>query len=183
MVDLDRLARERTDLSSAEIAHLHLVVADATLLADFWFSDLVLWLPTWNSAGFVAAAQLRPSTGPTVYPEDIVGTFAAKGRLQEVELAHHSHRIVSRRSEEDPLLPTGTEAVPVVLEEKVIAVLARRSGLARSGSGELERRYREVADVLARMLMTGQFPVHGMLDSSTPPVWATASCFSTRRVW
>ena len=169
MVDLDRLARERTDLSAEQIAHLHLVVADCTLLSDLWFSDLVLWLPTWNAAGYVAAAQVRPSTGPTVYPEDIVGTFAAKGRLHEVEVAHQSHRIVTQRSESDPLLPVGTEAVPVVLDDRVIAVLARRSGLARSGSGELERRYRDVADVLAGMLLAGQFPVHGMQDSSTPP--------------
>jgi two-component sensor histidine kinase len=33
----------------------------------------------------------------------------------------------------------------------------------------LERTYREVADSLARMLMTGHFPVQGMQDSSTPP--------------
>jgi hypothetical protein len=117
----------------------------------------------------VAAAQVRPSTGPTVYPEDIVGTFAAKGRLQEVERAYQSKRILRSRSPEDPLLPTGTEAVPVVMDERVVAVLARRSGLARSGSGDLERRYREVADVLADMLASGQFPVHGMQTSSTPP--------------
>ena len=86
-MDLDRLARERTDLSSEQIAHLHLLTADWTLLSDLSFSDLVMWLPTWNDAGFVAAAQVRPSTGPTVYPEDIVGLFAAKGRLREVERA------------------------------------------------------------------------------------------------
>lgn len=169
MVDLDRLARERTDLTEDEIAHLHLVIADWTLLSDMWFSDLVLWLPTWNAAGFVAAAQVRPSTGPTVYPEDIVGMFAAKGRLQEVERAHQSHRIVVRRREDDLLIPVGTEAVPVMAGDKVIAVVSRRSGLARGGSGELERTYREIGDVLSRMLKSGQFPVQGMQDSSTPP--------------
>ena len=38
MSDLDRLARERTDLTGEEIAHLHLVTADWTLLADLAFS-------------------------------------------------------------------------------------------------------------------------------------------------
>jgi two-component system, sensor histidine kinase PdtaS len=169
MVDLDRLARERTDLTSEQIAHLHLLTADWTLLADLFFSDLVLWLPTWNAAGFVAAAQVRPSTGPTVYPEDIVGRFAAKGRLQEVERAFHSQRVVRHRAPDDALLPRGGEAIPVHHSQRVIAVIARRSGLPARDTGELERTYREIADVLAEMLADGQFPTYGMQDSSTPP--------------
>ncbi len=169
MVDLDRLARERTDLTSEQIAHLHLLTADWTLLADLFFSDLVLWLPTWNDAGFVAAAQVRPSTGPTVYPEDIVGRFAAKGRLLEVERAFHSQRVVRHRAPDDPLLPRGPEAVPVHHGQRVVAVIARRSGLPPRDTGELERTYRELADLLAEMLADGQFPAYGMQDSSTPP--------------
>ena len=169
MVDLDRLARERSDLTSAEIAHLHLVTADWTLLADLSFSDLVMWLPTWNDAGFVAASQVRPSTGPTVYPEDIVGAFAAKGRLREVERAFHSQRVVRNRFAPDSLLPVGTEAIPVHHDGRVIAVVARRSGLSPREAGELERTYREIADVLADMLADGRFPEYGMQDSSTPP--------------
>jgi len=169
MVDLDRLARERTDLSADEIAHLHLVTADWTLLADLSFSDLVMWLPTWNSAGFIAAAQVRPSTGPTVYPEDIIGTFVAKGRLHEVERAFHSHRVVHNRMAPDSVLPVGTESIPVQHAGRVIAVIARRSGLSPREAGDLERTYRDIADVLAEMLCAGQFPVQGMQDSSTPP--------------
>ncbi|MCU0294886.1 MAG: histidine kinase N-terminal domain-containing protein, partial [Candidatus Nanopelagicales bacterium] len=149
MVDLDRLARERTDLTSAQISHLHLVIADWTLLADLSFSDLVMWLPTWNDAGFVAVSQVRPSTGPTVYPEDIVGAFAAKGRLHEVERAFHSQRVIRNRVATAPLIPQGTEAIPVHHGGRVIAVIARRSGLAPREAGELERTYREVADALA----------------------------------
>ncbi|MEZ5185552.1 MAG: sensor histidine kinase [Candidatus Nanopelagicales bacterium] len=169
MVDLDRLARERTDLTSAEIAHLHLVTADWTLLSDLSFSDLVMWLPTWNSAGFVAAAQVRPSTGPTVYPEDIVGSFAAKGRLREVERAFHVQRVVRNRMAPDSMLPVGTEAIPVHFEGRIIAVISRRSGLSPRESGELEGTYREIADVLAEMLCDGEYPVQGMQDSSTVP--------------
>lgn len=135
MVDLDRLARERTDLSSEQIAHLHLLTADWTLLSDLSFSDLVMWLPTWNDAGFVAAAQVRPSTGPTVYPEDIVGLFAAKGRLREAERAFHSQRVVHNRMSPDSLLPVGTEAIPVHHGNRVVAVIARRSGLSPREAG------------------------------------------------
>lgn len=169
MVDLDRLARERTDLTSAQISHLHFVIADWTLLADLSFSDLVMWLPTWNDAGFVAVSQVRPSTGPTVYPEDIVGAFAAKGRLHEVERAFHSQRVIRNRVATAPLIPKGTEAIPVHHGGRVIAVIARRSGLAPREAGELERTYREVADALADMLCQGAFPAYGMQDSSTPP--------------
>ncbi|HQR79288.1 MAG TPA: sensor histidine kinase [Actinomycetota bacterium] len=169
MVDLDRLARERTDLTGDEIAYLHLLIADWTLLADLSFSDLVMWLPTWNGAGFVAVAQVRPSTGPTVYPEDVVGSFAAKGRLPEVERAFHTPRIVRDRLSPDSLLSVGPEAIPVHHGERIIAVIARRSGLSPREPGELERTYREIADVLAGMLASGVFPVHGMQDSSTPP--------------
>jgi two-component sensor histidine kinase len=168
MADLDRLARERTDLTDAEIAHLHLVTADWTLFADLAFSDLVMWLPTWNDSGFVAAAQVRPSTGPTVYPEDIIGTFSAKGRLREVERAFRTQRVVHNRLGES-LLPVGTEAVPVHVGQRVVAVVARRSGLTPREAGELERTYREVADSLAQMLCDGQFPADGMQDSPTPP--------------
>ena len=168
-MDLDRLARERTDLTSAQIAHLHLLTADWTLLSDLSFSDLVLWLPTWNDAGFVAAAQVRPSTGPTVYPEDIVGLFAAKGRLREIERAFHSQRVVRNRMDEGSLLPVGTEAIPVHNGQRVVAVIARRSGLSPREAGELERTYREIADVLCQMIAEGQFPHEGMQDSSTPP--------------
>jgi two-component sensor histidine kinase len=169
MSDLDRLARERTDLTRDEIAHLHMVAADWTLLADLAFSDLVMWLPTWNAAGFVAVAQVRPSTGPTVYPEDIIGAFAAKGRLHEVERAYRTQRVVRNRLSQDSPLPVGTEAIPVHVGERIIAVVARRSGLAPREAGELERTYREIADDLAQMLCDGQFPASGMQDSSTPP--------------
>ena len=168
-MDLDRLARERTDLSSEQIAHLHLLTADWTLLSDLSFSDLVMWLPTWNDAGFVAAAQVRPSTGPTVYPEDIVGLFAAKGRLREVERAFHSQRVVHNRMSPDSLLPVGTEAIPVHHGNRVVAVIARRSGLSPREAGELERTYRLIADLLFQMTADGQFPHQGTQDSSTPP--------------
>ena len=65
MARFDDLARERTDLSEADVDHLRALIADWTLLSDLAFADLVLWLPTWHGAGFVAAAQVRPTTGPT----------------------------------------------------------------------------------------------------------------------
>ena len=60
MAGLADIARDRTDLGDAAIGHLRALVGEWTLLADLGFSDLILWLPTWNRGGFVAAAQVRP---------------------------------------------------------------------------------------------------------------------------
>ena len=59
------IAAERTDLGTDDVAHLQLLLADWTLMADLAFADLLLWLPTWNEGGFIAAAQLRPATART----------------------------------------------------------------------------------------------------------------------
>ena len=63
MPSLNDLARRHTDLSDADLERLHLLLADWQLLADLAFSDLVLWLPTWNGSGYIAGAQMRPTTG------------------------------------------------------------------------------------------------------------------------
>ena len=43
-------------------------------LADLSFSDLVLWLPTDETAEtFECKAQIRPVTGPTALEDDVVG--------------------------------------------------------------------------------------------------------------
>jgi hypothetical protein len=81
MARFSDLARERTDLSEPDIDRLRALAADWTLLSDTAFADLVLWLPTWHGAGFVAADQVRPTTGPTGMFDDIVGEYAARGRV------------------------------------------------------------------------------------------------------
>ena len=52
-------------------------MADWQIIADLSFADLVLWLPDREGEGFWAAAQMRPTTGPTAYVDDIVGTLHA----------------------------------------------------------------------------------------------------------
>ena len=70
---LAEIASDRTDLEPGAIAHCESLLRDLGLLADLAFSDLILWLPVWNQGGFVAAAQVRPSTAATRYPNDLVG--------------------------------------------------------------------------------------------------------------
>ncbi len=75
MPSLDDIARFQTTLSQGDVAWLRALVTDWQIIADLAFSDLVLWVPDAESKGLWAAAQIRPTTGPTTLLEDVVGTF------------------------------------------------------------------------------------------------------------
>ncbi len=76
MSTLDDLARLRTRLGGTELVHLERLVAGWRPLADLSFADLVLLAPIAGEEGhrFVVLAQVRPVTGQTNYPQDLVGT-------------------------------------------------------------------------------------------------------------
>ena len=73
---LNDLARSHTSLGEADVEYLHSLVSDWQLLADLSFADLILWAPAKDGTGWLAIAQMRPTTGPTSLPDDVVGTFA-----------------------------------------------------------------------------------------------------------
>jgi hypothetical protein len=72
---LSDLVRLHSDTSDADIAWLHLLVAEWTLLADLSFADLLLFVRTRDDSGFVTVAQMRPTTGQTLYQDDKVGEW------------------------------------------------------------------------------------------------------------
>ena len=170
MASLEVLAREKTDLTEAELAHLHLLVAEWTLIADLALSDLVLWLPTWNTGGFVAGAHVRPTTAPTSVPEDVVGTFAPRGRRSELERAMSKGTVVSHRGTERPWLPSELEAVPVRCEGRIIAVIARHCSFSPRVTARLEEVYLVSADDLFQMVSAGSFPTYTQDDVEPPRV-------------
>ena len=75
MPTLPELARTHTNLLWQEIAHLKRLTGSWGFLADFAFSDLLLLVPVAGSGGrrFVVGGQVRPTTGQTLYLEDMVG--------------------------------------------------------------------------------------------------------------
>jgi two-component sensor histidine kinase len=148
MGSLDRLAGERTDLAPAEVEHLQALVGAWALVADLAMSDLVLWLPTWNAGGLVAAALVRPATAPTSVPEDVVGTFVPRGRHPALDRAAVSGRAVTADD--------GTQAVPVHVGERVVGVVERHPATRRSG--RLEEVYLDLAEQLLAMVGEGTFP-------------------------
>mgnify|MGYP006269191381 CR=1 FL=1 len=151
--ELSGIAAQRTELSSAEIEHLQLLLSDWTLIADLSFADLILWLPTWNDAGFIAAGQIRPATARTHIPDDVVGDFAPRGRHLELDRAFLTGEICDGESKNEHDV---TQAIPIFFDEKVIAVLGRYSGVGESG--RLETVYARVATTIFKMLAVGDFP-------------------------
>jgi two-component system, sensor histidine kinase PdtaS len=154
------VARAQTALGDDDVAWLVALVGQWHLLSDLSFADLVLWLPTPDGDGFVAGAQMRPTTGPTSYADDVVGTTLQRGRRLLVDSAFETGRI---RRDSDPewwdAVPVRVEAIPVVRGGRVIAVIARNTNLvaARTPS-RLELVYLEAAGLLARMIAEGRFP-------------------------
>ena len=161
------IAADRTDLGPREVAHCEGLLRDLGLLADLAFSDLVLWLPVWNAGGYVAAAQVRPSTASTRYPSDLVGTFTPRGRRPELDRAFQAPGLGQTARRDDPLLPAAGEAVGIGLSPNGpwIAALTR-SAVANRATGTLERAYLQAADDLFAMIRTGDFPYPEVTDST-----------------
>jgi two-component system, sensor histidine kinase PdtaS len=160
---LNDLARSHTNLRDADLEWLHSLVSDWQLLADLSFADLILWAPTRYDDRWVAVAQMRPTTGPTSFQEDMVGAFASPEDQRLLDVAKSEFRIW-RESDPDWTsgVPVRTEAIPVTRNGQVIAVIERCTNLnsARTPS-RLELTYLQGADDLARMVAEGTFPFLG----------------------
>ena len=163
MPSLAELVRSHTDLDARDVAWLHLLQADWQIIADLSFADLVLWLPDREGSGFWAGAQMRPTTGPTAYVDDIVGTFVPVGRRPLLDAAYDQGRLIR---EGDPEwrddVPVRVETIPVRREGRVIAVIARNTNLlgVRTPS-RLELSYLQTAADLTQMIAAGHFPDPG----------------------
>src|SRR4029450_6141954 len=105
-------------------------MADWQIIADLSFADLVLWLPDRGGSGFWAGAQMRPTTGPTAYIDDLGGEFIPAGARPLLDTALAQGRVVR---EGDPewrdAVPVRVEAIPVRRAGAVIAVGARNTNL------------------------------------------------------
>jgi two-component sensor histidine kinase len=160
---LDELVRAHTDLDSEDVAWLHLLLADWQVIADLSFADLVLWLPDREGTGYWAAAQMRPTTGPTAYVDDLVGAFVPRGRRPLLDSAHEQQRVAR---EGDPEwrddIPVRVEAIPVRRGDRVLGVIARNTNLlgVRTPS-RLELSYLQTATDLTQMIAHGHFPIPG----------------------
>jgi two-component sensor histidine kinase len=160
---LTDLAKSHTKLTDGDLEWVHSLVSDWQLLADLSFADLVLWAPLRDESGWMALAQMRPTTGPTSFHDDVVGSLAGPGDRPLLDTARNERRIWR---ESDPDWTTGVpvraETIPVTRLGRVIAVIERSTNLnsARTPS-RLEMTYLQGANDLARMVAEGTFPFPG----------------------
>ncbi len=166
---MTELARAHSDLGEEDIAWLHLLLADWQIIADLSFADLVLWLPDREGTGFWAGAQMRPTTGPTSYVDDLVGAFIPHGRRPLLDAALAQQRVVR---EGDPewrdAVPVRVEAIPVRRAGRILAIIARNTNLlgVRTPS-RLELAYLQTATDLTQMIASGDFPHAGQRSDHT----------------
>jgi hypothetical protein len=80
-IPLYELARANTGLTGDSLRHAQRLVATWQPLADLTFSDLLLLAPVEGEEGhrFVVLAHMRPTTGQTLYPADLIGTVVEEG--------------------------------------------------------------------------------------------------------
>ena len=159
MATLRERAERHGPVSDAEAEWMTLLTADWQIIADLSFADLVMWRPA--RGGFVAIAQCRPQTGPTVHQDDIVGTFAAAGRVPALQRALTEMTLVATREPRwDEHYAVREDALPVVMDGRAIAVLTREVSQAASrSSSRLELNYKGAADDILRMVARGEFPM------------------------
>jgi two-component sensor histidine kinase len=171
MALLADLAREHTRLHREQVAHLHRLMSEWGVLADFCFADLLLYVPT-GDRQWLTIGQVRPSTAQTIYHTDWVGSWANETERPVLSKAFDNGAIVEGevRVEELPD-QTRMQAVPVRCDGDLIAVLTRE-WIERAGRppGALERTYLSIFDRFAQMISDGTFPFPGRVqDSSAAP--------------
>ena len=163
MPTLTDLARRHADFTESGLDWLHALVSDWQLLADLSFADLVLWAPLRGRPGWVALAQMRPTTGPTAFPDDVVGSVLPAGKRPFLDVARRERRICR---EGDPEwidgVPVRHETIPVLNDGLVIAVIERSTNLSSARTpSRMELTYLRAADDLAQMVAAGMFPCCG----------------------
>lgn len=163
----DRIRRV-SEMTVEEAEHLRTLCSAWQVLADLSFSDLLLYVPMRRTERFEIAAQIRPFTSQTLYPQDMVGTRITQPEQPIVERAFREGLIWSQ---EEPVLvdgiPIRMDAVPVRYDGTVIAVVTKEGSPATSRRpGRLEQVYLGCADQVSQMIAEGTFP-----GPRTPGEW------------
>lgn len=157
---LSALASLHTDLSDGAIDHLHALLGEWQLLSDLAFADCLLFAPTRDGDSYIVLGQVRPYPAQTLYVEDMVGSIVDARTRVRIGAALNERRIVR---EGDPEWREGTpvreEAIPVVWQGTVVAVIIAETNLATARTpSRLELAYLRAAGDLAQMIAEGSFP-------------------------
>ena len=163
MLSLSEVVAAHTSLVPDEEAWLHHVTDEWDLLADLSFSDLILWVPADDDNVFWAAAQIRPTTGPTALEEDVVGEEIVYDPEHLVTEAYLSREICATSGNKlQAGIPVDVHAVPVLRGGRCIGVVEMHTNrMGVRAPGALEDAYLFTAEILRQMLWRGDFPSLG----------------------
>ena len=167
MSTLTELVRARTDLGQQDLDWLHRLVGEWQLVADLSFADLVLHVRA-EEGRWLTVAHMRPTTGPTTSPEDLVGRLVEPALQDRLEHAFRDGRIGREGAPEQRAGGlVRLEAVPVSRGGARIAVLTRETLLALTRMpSPLELAYLTSAGELLQMVAEGTFPYPKAADIS-----------------
>src|ERR687894_274144 len=161
MPSMSEIVSGRTELSEDDQRWLRLLVSEWHLFADLSFSDLVLWVPDRDPNVYWAAAQIRPTTGPTSLFDDVVGDLIAYSPEHLVSGAFVSRQVTqTSEAKLQAGIPVEVHAIPVTYGDRVIAVVEQHtSQLGERVPSFLEQAYLTTASQLATMISVGAFPL------------------------
>jgi two-component system, sensor histidine kinase PdtaS len=161
MATLVELLRENTMLDRSAIGHLQRLVGSWGMLADFCFGDLLLFSPISGEAGsqFVVVGQIRPTTGQTLYRDDLVGDVVDEVGRPLLARSWRLEQIIDGEYETSQGERARVQCIPVRWNGRMLGVLTRESAPSVGRRlGELERRYLATFEQFARMISEGDFP-------------------------
>jgi len=163
MLSLTEVVTRHSSLSAEDTVWLGNLIDQWDVLSDLSYSDLILWDPDTDDIVFWAAAQCRPTTGPTALEDDVVGEDIAYDPEHLVTEAYLSREITATSGNKlHAGIPVEVHAVPIVRGDRCIGVVeihTNRMGVRAPGA--LEDAYLETATIIAGMLRRGQFPTPG----------------------
>ena len=174
LVDMSLLSQtmlEHTTLSASDQQWLRGFVNEWQVLADSSFSDLILWVPDADDSIFWAAAQTRPTTGPTALEDDVVGDSISYDAEHLVTEAYLSEDICETSDNQlRSGIPVDVWAIPIIRRGRCIAVVERHTNrMGVRAPGALEDAYLEAADILSVMAWRAKYPVGPPSDPSLSP--------------
>ena len=149
MLSLRDVAERHTALTPRDVDELERVVEQWDLLADLSFSDLILWVPDADPDVFWAAAQVRPTTGPTALEDDVVGedlVYEVDSPVMEAFLSEEIAHTTGNKLHAG--IPVDQQAIPLRRGGRVIAVVESHTNrMGVRAPGALEETYLDLAGI------------------------------------
>ena len=155
---IQEICQRYTDLSPKEISILNTVSKNLQLVADLYYSDILLYCRIRGGLGLVVVDEIRPRTAESIFSCSQVGRTVEMDSEGAISQAFLQGKRICSRSES---LPDGyiadIEATPIKREYGVIAVYARMEKVVHpQRPGRKPLTYSDIAEKLSQMIYQGK---------------------------